>query len=364
MISINNLNLEELINRKEIDISKMNELNYLQNKKILITGGLGSIGSEIVRQLIKLNFTNIIIYDNNECNYFYFKNEIITNCFFKNTKSSIKFILGSINDYNKLDEIFKNKDFDVVFHAAAYKHVPILEENEYEAIKVNIIGTKNLADLSLKYNVKKFIFVSTDKAVNSCNIMGCTKRISEIYLQYLWNNNNNKTEFIITRFGNVIGSSGSVLPKFIDYINKKNNILITHKDITRYFMTIPEASKLVILSSCIAKGGNLMLFDMGEPIKIVDIAKNLIKQLDIQNINIEFVGLRPGEKMYEELQTSNEELIPTKYDNIILLKNYYINYETFILKYNELVNLKYCDYFNINIRSILKKINPDYIYNE
>ena len=170
-----------------------------------------------------------------------------------------------------------------------------MEENEYEAVNVNIIGTKNVADLALKYNIKKFIFVSTDKAVNSCNIMGCTKRISEIYLQYLWNSNKS-TEFIITRFGNVIGSSGSVLPKFLKNINENKNILVTHKDITRYFMTIPEASKLVILSACIAKGGNLMLFDMGEPIKIIDIANRLLEQLKIQDIKIEYVGLRPEKK--------------------------------------------------------------------
>ncbi len=349
-ICIDKINFSELLNREEINLDNINDLEYLTNKTIMVTGGYGSIGSEIVRQLIKFSVKKIIIYDNNECNFFYLKEELKNN--------NIIYILGDINDNNKIEDVFINNIIDIVYHVAAYKHVPILEDNEYESIKVNINGTKIVADLSLKYNIKKFIFVSTDKAVNPTNVMGCCKRISEIYCNYLWNQYH-RTEFITTRFGNVLGSSGSVIPSFIKNINNNQDLFITHKDITRYFMTIPEAAKLVILSSCIGKENNKLLFDMGEPVKIIDLANNLLNQFNIKNIKIKISNLRPGEKMYEELFYNKENLLKTNYNKILLLQSEQINFEEFIKNYNEILKIKFNENSKI-IRNMLKKIVNEY----
>lgn len=351
--SIESINFSKLLNRSEININNIDEIKYLNDKTILVTGGFGSIGSEIVRQLLPFN-VKIVIYDNNECNYFYLSRELLK---YKN----ITYILGSINDYNKVNSLFITYKIDLVYHAAAYKHVPILETNEYESIKLNIIGVKNIADLSIKYNVEKFIFVSTDKAVNPTNIMGCCKRISEMYISFLWNKFKS-THFITTRFGNVLGSSGSVLPTFLKNIKNNKNLTVTHKDITRYFMSIPEAAKLVLLSSCICFENNKVLFDMGEPIKIYDFAKNLLKLVNRTDLDIEIVGLRPGEKLYEELYYNNETCKTTKYKKIILLETEKTELPEFL--YNELINMNYENYNSEKIRVLLKKIVPEYNYNE
>ena len=350
-ILIKNLQYSQLLNREEINIDNISELKYLNNKTILVTGGYGSIGSEIVRQLLNYN-VKIIIYDNNECNYFYLQNEL------KYKKCNIEYILGCINDVEKLESVFLNNNVDVIYHVAAYKHVPILEENIYEAIKINVIGTKNIADLSLKHNIKKFIFISTDKAVNPSNVMGASKRTSEMYINYLWNKYKT-TQFIITRFGNVLGSSGSVLPIFINNINNNFNLQLTDINITRYFMTIPEAAKLVLLSSCICENNNTVLFNMGEPIKLYDLAKNLLKMLKREDLSIDIIGLRPGEKLHEELYYKNEIVLNTKYDKILLLKSNIIDNENFIENYNKLIQVKNND---LNIKELLKKIVSDYNY--
>ena len=251
----------------------------------------------------------------------------------------------------------------IIFHCAAYKHVPIMEDNPNESIKVNIIGTKNIADLTLRYNAEKFIMISTDKAVNPTSIMGSCKRISEIYINYL--NIHNKTHFITTRFGNVLGSSGSVVPTFMKKIKNGLDIELTHAEITRYFMTISEASQLVINASYIGKGGEILLFDMGKPIKILDLATKLIDNYNNitcsnRQINITYIGLRPGEKLYEELLCKEENIIKTENDYIMKLKHSEnINYDSFFKKYNLLIN-KYYDDFN-ELKKDIKEIIPEYM---
>jgi FlaA1/EpsC-like NDP-sugar epimerase len=245
----------------------------------------------------------------------------------------------------------------MVFHAAAYKHVPLMEHNPYEAIKTNIIGSKNVSDISQQYNVNKFIMISTDKAVNPTNIMGASKRIAELYINNL--NNNHKTKFITTRFGNVLGSNGSVIPTFLKKINNNENLQLTHKDITRYFMTIPEAAQLVIYSSLIGNGGEILLFDMGEPIKIYELAKRMIELYGNHNIGIDISGLRPGEKLYEELLCDGEKIIKTDNEKIMKLKHVddtdYIN---FFNIFEKIINFEFSD---INeLKKLLKQIVPDY----
>jgi UDP-N-acetylglucosamine 4-epimerase len=353
--SINDLQYSQLLNREEINIDGLEELEYLNKKSILITGGLGSIGSEIVRQLSKFDLS-VIIYDNNECDYFYLRNEM-------NKHSNINYILGCINDFPKLESVFSNNQIDIVYHAAAYKHVPIMEENEYESVKVNITGTRNVCDLSLKYKIDKFILVSTDKAVNPTNVMGCCKRVSEKYVNHLWHKHNT-TDFITTRFGNVLGSSGSVIPAFARNINANRNLMVTHKDITRYFMTIPEAAKLVLLSSCICSENNKVLFDMGKPIRIYDLATNLLQKIGRTDLCVEISALRPGEKMYEELSYLNETRMTTKYNKIMLLSTEQ-NDALFERHYNDLINIPYDKCSNPQeIRALLKKLVPEYVHGE
>lgn len=344
-LTIDSINFKYLLNRDEIKIKNCEEIKNLVNKNILVTGGFGSIGSHIVKKLNKIG-SNIIIYDNNECNYFNLKNEL--------GDKNIQYILGDINDFDKLETIFKNNKIDIIYHVAAYKHVSILEDNGYESVKVNIVGTKNIADLSIKYKISKFIFVSTDKAVNPTNIMGLCKRISELYINYLWENYKT-TIFIITRFGNVLGSSGSIIPIFIKRINENKNLQITHKDITRYFMTINEASKIVIISSCICNENNIVIFDMGKPIKIYDLAIKLLNYLNIKNLNIEYIGLKKGEKIHEELYYKNEQIEKILYNKIIFLKNIKFDYNEFIKNYNILLNVTPF-HSNNYIKELLNKI--------
>ena len=280
-VDVNNIDYNKLLGREEIILDINEDLNYLKHKKILITGGFGSIGYHVVKELIKFGFYYLIIYDNNECNYFYIQNEL--------NNENIKYILGDIMDTDKIEDIFINNKIDIVYHVAAYKHVSLLEVNEYESVKINIFGTKNIADIALKYGTEKFIFISTDKAVNPSNVMGCCKRISEKYIEYLWNTYK-KTKFITIRLGNVLGSSGSLIPKFIKMINNNEKILyVTHKEVTRYFITIFEAARLIILSSCIGDTNNKFLLDMGEPINIYDLTCNLLKYLNIMMLIFKYL---------------------------------------------------------------------------
>jgi FlaA1/EpsC-like NDP-sugar epimerase len=358
-ILLEDIDFNKLLNRNPINYNNNDMIKkYFINSKILITGGCGSIGSEIVFQLINCGINSIIIFDNNETGLFHLRNEIRDTYNIGISSDSIKLIIGNIRDKKRLNDIFLENKIDFVFHAAAYKHVPLMELNPYESIKTNIIGTKNVADISLKYNINKFIMVSTDKAVNPTNIMGASKRISEIYINYL--NKYNKTKFITTRFGNVLGSNGSVIPTFLNKINKGKNLILTHKDITRYFMTIPEASKLVLEAAIIGNAGEILLFDMGDPIKIYDLAERMILLYGSEDNKIEIGYLREGEKLFEELLCKGENVIPTTNKKIMKLKHDdKINYNLFFLIFKKIINFEYSN--DKELKKYFTKLVPDYV---
>ena len=341
----------KLLNRKPIEPQESLIKEGIQGKRILVTGGCGSIGSEIIRQLIKFKAASIIVYDNAESQLFYLEQEISK----LNKNVHIRYVIGDVRDTYRLDEVFSSFQPNIVFHAAAYKHVPMMEHNPIEAVKTNILGTKNVADISYYHNVEKFVMVSTDKAVNPTNIMGATKRIAEIYTQFL--NEKSTTAFITTRFGNVLGSQGSVVPTFIDQIKKGGPVSVTHEDVIRYFMTIPEACQLVLQAASMGSGGEIFLFNMGEPVKIMDLAKNLIKILKA-DVPIKVVGLRPGEKLYEELLCDGENTIETGDPNIMKLKHSEINFKEVIPEIEKLAKLKENDFYKII--SMAKNIVPEF----
>ena len=352
-INIDTINFNNLLDRDPIIVNNEESIKFLYDKKIIITGGTGSIGSEIIIQLLTLGINNLFLIDNSEFGHYYLK--IKLKRLFPTI--NIKFFLRDIRDKDEINKIFSVVKPEIVFHVAAYKHVPIMEDNPYEAISTNVIGVKNIVDLSIKYNVEKFLFVSTDKAVNPTNIMGASKRISELYV--LQCEKNSKTNFVITRFGNVLGSSGSVIPVFIDNINNNCNLELTHKYITRYFMSISEAASLVIKAVTIGNGGEILLFDMGKPVKIIDLAKKILN-LSSKKLSINVTGLRPGEKLYEELLCNEEEILPTNEKNIMLLKN---NEESsnFNNNYNKLIN-KYNNMSEKELRDIFKLLVPTFVY--
>lgn len=357
VLLIEDIDFNKLLGREPIEIDNIDVKKYLNNNNILITGGCGSIGSEVVRQLLEIDVNNLIIYDSYECGIFNLKNEINK----KYKSNNVKYILGDITDVARLENTFDNYKPIYAFHCAAYKHVNIVELNPQEAVRVNIIGTKNVSDLAIKYKVKKFLMVSTDKAVNPTSVMGCSKRIAEMYVSYL-NNQQKSTEFVITRFGNVLGSSGSVIPTFISNINNDEPIKITHPEIIRYFMTIPEAAKLILQASMIGNAGEIMLFDMGKPVKIYDLAKKMIELYSEKKIDIIFTNLGKGEKLYEELLCKDENVIPTENKKIMKLKNSeLIDYNDFIYKFNELINNNLHDEEIINL---FKKIVCEYQRND
>ncbi len=333
---IQNINIEDLLNRKSIQIDISGIQNQLKGKRILITGAAGSIGSEIVRQLLKFNTGLIIMCDQSESALHHMYLEIEDT----RTESSFHAFVGDVKDENRMNHLFETYKPHYVYHAAAYKHVPLMEDNASEAIKTNVLGTKTIADLSLKHGVQKFVMISTDKAVNPTNVMGASKRIAEIYVQSLnksidsnnfWfknglsqlNNTKPITRYITTRFGNVLGSNGSVIPRFKEQIEKGGPVTVTHPEITRYFMTIPEACRLVLEAGCMGNGGEIYIFDMGKSVKIIDLAKRMIRLAGLipnQDIKIEYSGLRPGEKLFEELLNDNENTMPTHHEKIMIGK--------------------------------------------
>lgn len=351
LLNLENINYNDILNRDPIVADEGLISSYIKGKRILVTGGCGSIGSEIVRQLVKFKASSIIIYDNAETSLFYLNQEILK----LNKEIHIRYVIGDIRDKNRLSEIFKSFKPNVVYHAAAYKHVPMMEENPIEAIKTNVLGTKNVSEVSHDNNVEKFIMISTDKAVNPTNIMGASKRIAEIYTQYL--NSKSNTQFITTRFGNVLGSRGSVIPTFVNQINNGGPVKVTHKDIIRYFMTIPESCQLVLQASLLGKGGEIFLFNMGEPVKIYELAKNLIS-LSKSDIDIEIIGLRPGEKLYEELLCNGENSLPTNDTNIMKLAHTKIDFNKKIPEIEKLSKLTQNDFYKII--SIVKNIVPEF----
>jgi len=314
---LRNIKLEDLLGREEIKINTKEVFDFIQDKIVFVTGGGGSIGSELINQIAKYNPKKIINIEINENASYLMELELKRKYPYLDYKTEI----ASVRDFDKLDMLFNKYKPEILFHAAAHKHVPLMENNPEEAIKNNIFGTKNVAECCLKYKLESVVLISTDKAVNPTNIMGATKRVCEMIFQK-YSEKDSNTKFMAVRFGNVLGSNGSVIPIFSKLIEEGKNLTLTHKDIIRYFMTIPEAAQLVIEAATIGKGGEILILDMGEPVKIYDLAKNMIK-LSGSNVGIDIVGLRPGEKLFEELlydvnsseKTSNNKIFITNMEN-------------------------------------------------
>lgn len=357
---VREMNIEELLQRDEIILpGNLSKANY-ENAVILVTGAAGSIGSEICRQLIKLNLKKLVLLDQSESGLFDLDYELRQLGLSKNLSMSVE--VASARDYQRMKKVFNAYKPEVVFHVAAYKHVPLMEEFTSEAVLTNIFGTKVVADLSLSYSVKKFVLVSTDKAVNPTNIMGATKRISEIYVQSLNDRFESNTSFITTRFGNVLGSAGSVVATFKKQIASGGPVTITHPDITRYFMTIPEAAKLVLEAGKIGHSGDILLFDMGTPVKVVDLAKRMIQLAGLvpgKDIELRFTQLRPGEKMYEELFKDSEEFAATDHPKILRAKKSADTNPEFYSLLKELYDLA-AAHSNEAIPSIIRKMLPEF----
>lgn len=314
---IRDVEVEDLLGREPIILDCTLTKEYIQNKTVLVTGGGGSIGSELCRQISSYSPKKLIILDIYENNAYEIQQELIRTY---GDDLNMEVEIASVRDKNKLDQIFKTKNIDIAFHAAAHKHVPLMEKNPEEAIKNNVIGTYNVVQIAHEYKVDKFVLISTDKAVNPTNVMGATKRIAEMIIQSY--NRHSGTDFVAVRFGNVLGSNGSVIPLFKEQIKGGGPVTVTHEEITRYFMTIPEAVQLVLRASSMAEGGEIFVLDMGEPVKIKDLAYNLIRLSGLEpevDINIEYTGLRPGEKLYEELLISQDkDQIKTNIEKIFI----------------------------------------------
>lgn len=353
---IKNINIEDLLGKSVIELNNAELQTEFNGKVVLITGAAGSIGSEICRQLANFNCKHLILVDQAESDLYNLQQ------YFNYTKhQNVTCIVADVRNEKRMDSIFEKFKPQIVFHAAAYKHVPFMEENPYEAVLVNVFGTKTIADLAIKHQVEKFVMVSTDKAVNPTNVMGATKRIAEMYITSLQNKRNSK--FITTRFGNVLGSSGSVIPLFKTQIKNGGPITLTHKDITRYFMTIPEACQLVLEACKMGEGGEIFVFDMGTPIKIYDLALNMIQLSNLkypEDINIEITGLRPGEKIYEELLGDGENTIPTRHSKIMIAKVKELEITEIHQKINELCVSNRDLNFEQTV-SKMKEIVPEFI---
>ena len=314
---LRNIKLEDLLGREEIKINTKEVFDFIQDKIVFVTGGGGSIGSELINQIAKYNPKKIVNIEINENASYLMELELKRRYPYLDYKTEI----ASVRDLDKLDMLFNKYKPEILFHAAAHKHVPLMENNPEEAIKNNIFGTKNVAECCLKYKLESVVLISTDKAVNPTNVMGATKRVCEMIFQK-YSEKDSNTKFMAVRFGNVLGSNGSVIPIFSKLIEEGKNLTLTHKDIIRYFMTIPEAAQLVIEAATIGKGGEILILDMGEPVKIYDLAKNMIK-LSGSDVGIDIVGLRPGEKLFEELlydvnsseKTSNNKIFITNMEN-------------------------------------------------
>ncbi|WP_066890606.1 polysaccharide biosynthesis protein [Clostridium nigeriense] len=353
---IKDVELEDLLGRDPIVLDNDGISDYLTGKTVLVTGGGGSIGSELCRQIATYNPSKLIIFDVYENNAYDIQNELWA----KYPDLYVKTLIGSIRDEKRLEELFKYYEIDVVFHAAAHKHVPLMEDSPKEAIKNNVFGTLNLAKQVDKHKVKKFVMISTDKAVNPTNIMGATKRLCEMIVQAM--NKESKTDFVAVRFGNVLGSNGSVVPLFKRQIAEGGPVTVTHKNITRYFMLIPEAAQLVLQAGAFAKGGEVFVLDMGKPVKIYDLACDLIRLSGFEpekDIKIKFTGLRPGEKLYEELLMSEEGLGNTTHNKIYIGKPTFESMDKLQVKLNMLKELLKEDN-NEKIKDMMENIVPTY----
>lgn len=354
---INKISIEDLLGRKPITLSQDKIATELNHKVILVTGAAGSIGSGLVKQIADYQPEKIILLDQAESPLYEIENELKSNY----PELNFETVIADVTNRERLEKVFAHFHPAYIFHAAAYKHVPLMEDNPYEAYNTNILGTKNVADLALQYNVKKFVMISTDKAVNPTNVMGASKRVAEIYTQFL--NQQQKTKFITTRFGNVLGSNGSVIPLFKKQIEAGGPIQVTHPEITRFFMTIPEACQLVLEAGTMGEGGEIFVFDMGKSIKIVDLARKMIQLSGLtegKDIEIKFVGLRPGEKLYEEVLSLKENTIPTYHPQILIAKIGTIEEKT-LVDLELLFTIRQVD--NFSIVKHIKEIVPEYISN-
>jgi len=350
--------LEDLLGRDPITLDLKRIGAGLRGKTIMVTGAAGSIGSEIVRQLTRYDYKLLVLVDQAETPCFYLNNELTNN--FPDCR--FKIIVGDITNELKMDFIFRKYRPEIIFHAAAYKHVPVMEKNPHEAFRVNVGGTKNLSDLAIKYKAEKFVMISSDKAVNPTNVMGASKKVCELLVHAQSRRKGLRTKFITTRFGNVLGSNGSVIPLFKKQIADGGPVTITDPEITRFFMTIPEACQLVLEAGFMGNGGEIFIFDMGKPIKILDIAIKLIHLSGLEpneDIEIKFTGLRPGEKLYEELFSDGEEQLPTHNPKISIAKIADADYECILPKINDtLVNIY--EKSGPEVVAAMKEIVPGY----
>ncbi|MBQ6955364.1 MAG: polysaccharide biosynthesis protein [Bacteroidales bacterium] len=356
---IQDIKIEDLLEREPIKIDNINVVREVLDKTVLVTGAAGSIGSEICRQLLQYNPKMIIMLDQAESPLYDLQFELRNNEPYKKHVDSMAFVIANVKDQPRMEEVFEQYRPNLVYHAAAYKHVPFMEENPYEAIYVNVFGSKNVADLAIKYGTEKFVMVSTDKAVNPTNVMGATKRMAEIYIQ---SRSTDRTHFVTTRFGNVLGSNGSVIPLFKKQLAAGGPLTVTHKDIIRYFMTIPEACNLVLEAGAMGEGGDIFVFDMGKPVKIYDLATRMIQLSGLKGIEIKEIGLRPGEKLYEELLATKENNIATYHPKIMRAQVRKYPLEDIDREYGELQDIMW----TLDDRQIvakMKAIVPEFISN-
>lgn len=358
MNDIKSLQIEDLLNRKPIKIESNEVKSRHFENAVLVTGGAGSIGSEIVRQVAQFLPSLIVVLDQAETPLYEIELEMLE----KFPEQNFVFALGDISNKARVESLFEKYNFSMVYHAAAYKHVPLVEDNPHEAIFVNLKGTRNIALLSKKYKVNRFVMISTDKAVNPTNVMGASKRASELFVQALQKTSDNTTKFITTRFGNVLGSNGSVIPHFKKQIEKGGPLTITHPDIIRYFMTIPEACELVLQAGTMGNGGEIYVFDMGEPVKILDLARRMIRLSGFTpdvDIKIIFTGLRPGEKLYEELLSDDTRTMPTHNEKIMISRDNTVEFEEIDQKF-EIIIKAAVEENNFEVVKLLKCMVPEF----
>ncbi len=354
------IQIEDLLQRNPIEIDIHKVASHLEGKRVMITGAAGSIGSEIMRQVASFNLYKLILVDQAETPLHDIRLELQDRW----RDIDAETIIADISNATRMEEIFKEYKPQYIFHAAAYKHVPMMEDNVSEAIQINVYGTRTIADLAVKYGAEKFVMISTDKAVNPTNVMGCSKRICEIYVQSLAKKLQQKgghvTQFITTRFGNVLGSNGSVIPRFRDQIQRGGPVTVTHPEIIRYFMTIPEACRLVLEAGSMGNGGEIYIFDMGKSVKIVDLAKRMISLSGRTDVKIEFTGLRHGEKLYEELLNVKELTKPTYHEKIMIATVREYDYDEVKERIQKLIDVSYT-YDQMKIVSAMKDIVPEFI---
>lgn len=357
--NLKKVNLEDLLGREPIKLDIERIENGLKGKTILVTGAAGSIGSEIVRQLIKFDIKRLILVDVAETPSFYLDNELRL----RNGQRPFTIIIGDVTNRAQMEKVFSEYRPEIVFHAAAYKHVPLMESHPHEAFRVNVGGTKIISDLAIKYNVEKFVYISTDKAVNPANIMGATKKLCELVIYLQSKRNDSSTKFITTRFGNVLGSNGSVIPVFRKQIESGGPVTVTDPDVKRFFMTIPEACELVLEAGFMGQGGEIFVFDMGKPVKIMDVAIQLIRLSGLEpheDIKIKITGLRPGEKLYEELFEESEERLPTHNPKIAIAKMNYTGKNNLLATVEELLSKLYSLSAD-EVKGALREIVPGYL---